>query len=56
VTQPLLHGLGRKYNTFKIRAARNLRESNEWQLRLTVMNTVAQVVKSTGTSSARWRR
>lgn len=46
VTQPLLHGLGRKYNTFKIRAARNLRESNEWQLRLTVMNTVAQVVKA----------
>lgn len=46
LTQPLLRGLGRGYNTYKIRAARNMKELNEWQLRLTVMNTVSQVIKS----------
>lgn len=46
LTQPLLRGLGRGYNTFRIKAARNMQESNEWQLRLTVMNTVAQVTKA----------
>jgi len=45
-TQPLLRGMGRKYNKFRIETARNLRESNEWQLRLQVMNTISQVVKS----------
>lgn len=46
ITQPLLRGMGRSYNTFRIQTARNMRESNEWQLRLQVMNTIAQVVKS----------
>lgn len=46
ITQPLLRGMGRKYNTFRIRAARNLQASNEWQLRATVMNTVAQVIRA----------
>ena len=46
LTQPLLRGMGRKYNTFRIQTARNMRESNEWQLRLQVMTTIAQVVKS----------
>lgn len=46
LTQPLLRGAGIKYNKFRIRAARNLRESNTWQLRLSVMNTAAQVIKA----------
>lgn len=46
ITQPLLRGMGRKYNTFKIQTARNMRESNEWQLRLQVMTTISQVIKS----------
>jgi len=46
LTQPLLRGAGMKYNKFKIRAASNLRESNTWQLRMSVMNTAGQVIKS----------
>lgn len=46
LTQPLLRGAGMKYNKFRIRAASNIRESNTWQLRLSVMNTAGQVIKS----------
>ncbi len=46
LTQPLLRGFGRDINTIRIRAAGNLREISEAQTQLTVLNTVADVVKS----------
>ncbi len=46
VTQPLLRGRRRSVNTAQIRIARNSQTLSEYQLRLTVMNTVAQVVKA----------
>ncbi len=46
LTQPLLRGFGRDINTIRIRAAGNLRKISEAQTQLTVLNTVADVVKS----------
>lgn len=46
LSQPLLRGRGISVNTARIRMARNARVMSEAQLRLAVMNTVAQVVKS----------
>lgn len=46
LTQPVLRGFGLKYNRVRITAARNNRALTEAQLRLTVMNTVAEVIKA----------
>lgn len=46
VSQPLLRGRGLAVNLARIRMAKNMRKSNELQVRLAVMNTVSQVVKS----------
>ena len=46
LTQPLLRGFGRDINTIRIRAAGNLRKISEAQTQLTVLNTVADVVKA----------
>lgn len=44
--QPLFRGLSWKANTSKIKAARNLRGVSEAQLRLQVMNIIAETVKA----------
>lgn len=46
LTQPLLRGFGKKANTYRILAAKNARNASEYQLRLTVMNTTSEVIKS----------
>jgi outer membrane protein TolC len=46
LSQPLLKGRGVSVNTTRINIAKNARQKSELQLRLSVMNTVAQVVKS----------
>lgn len=46
LTQPLLRGFSPKANTMRIRAAKNVRKISEAQLRLQVLNTVANVVKA----------
>jgi outer membrane protein len=46
LTQPLLKGFGKKANTFRILAAKNARGASEHQLRLTVMNTTAEVIRA----------
>ncbi len=46
LTQPLLKGFGLKYNKVRINSARNNKKISEAQLRLTVMNTVSEVLKA----------
>lgn len=46
LSQPLLKGRGVAVNTARIRMAKNARLMSEAQLRLAVMNTIAEVVKS----------
>ena len=46
LTQPILRGFGRKYNTVRIRAARNSQVATQEQLRLTVLNTTSDVIKA----------
>ncbi|MBI2422564.1 MAG: TolC family protein [Candidatus Hydrogenedentes bacterium] len=46
LTQPLLRGFGKKYNRVRITAAENAKALTAEQLRLTVLNTVANVVKA----------
>jgi outer membrane protein len=46
LTQPILRGFGSKYNKVRISIANNARIASEAQLRLTVLNTVADVVKA----------
>ncbi|MCF6285825.1 MAG: TolC family protein, partial [Candidatus Hydrogenedentes bacterium] len=46
LTQPILRGFGAKYNKVRISIANNTRIASEAQLRLTVLNTVAEVIKA----------
>ena len=46
LTQPLLRGFGKDVNTIRIRAAKNLKGISEAQLELTIMNKIADTVKS----------
>lgn len=46
LTQPILRGFGAKYNKVRINAAKNNRVASEAQLRLTVLTTVADVIKA----------
>ncbi len=46
LTQPLLRGFGTEVNTIRIRAAENLRGISEAQLELTILNKIADTVKS----------
>lgn len=46
LTQPILRGFGNKYNKVRIAVARNSRIATEAQLRLTVLSTVAEVIKA----------
>ncbi len=46
LTQPLLRGFGKPVNTVHIRAAKNTRVISEHQLRLSVLNAVADAVKA----------
>lgn len=46
LSQPLLRGFGREVNRVRIIAARNNIVAGEEQLRLTIMNTVAEVIKA----------
>lgn len=46
LTQPLLRGFGNDVNTIRIRAAENLKGISEAQLELTIMNKIAETVKS----------
>ncbi len=46
LTQPILRGFGTKYNKVRISIANNTRIASEAQLRLTVLNTVADVIKA----------
>ncbi len=46
LTQPILRGFGAKYNKVRINIANNTRIASEAQLRLTVLNTVADVIKA----------
>lgn len=46
LSQPLLRGFGTKVNTVRIRMAKNARQLSEAQLRVTVMNTISEVIKS----------
>lgn len=46
LTQPLLRGFGPKYNTLRIKQARHTREQSQYALELTVMNTVADIVRA----------
>ena len=46
LTQPILRGFGAKYNKVQISIANNARIASEAQLRLTVLNTVADVIKA----------
>jgi outer membrane protein TolC len=45
LTQPILRGFGTKYNKVRINLAKNSRIATEAQLRLTVLTTVADVIK-----------
>ncbi len=46
LTQPLLRGFGKDVNNIRIRGAENLKGISEAQLQLTIMNKLAEVVKS----------
>jgi outer membrane protein len=46
LTQPILRGFGLKYNKVRISIANNTRIASDAQLRLTVLNTVAEVIKA----------
>ena len=46
LTQPILRGFGAKYNKVRISIANNTRIASEEQLRLTVLTTVADVIKA----------
>jgi len=46
LSQPLLKGRGSSLNLTRIRMAENSRQTNELQLRLAMMNTVAEIVKA----------
>ncbi len=46
LTQPLLKGFGIKVNTVNIEMARKSEKAGEAQLKMTVMNTVAEVIKA----------
>ncbi len=46
ITQPLLRGFGKNFNTVRIRSAEKSRDISEAQLRLTVLNTVSEVIKA----------
>jgi outer membrane protein len=45
-TQPLLRGAGHSYNMTRIKVARNNLERADWQIQLTVMDTVAAVIRA----------
>ncbi|MBI2435112.1 MAG: TolC family protein [Candidatus Hydrogenedentes bacterium] len=46
LTQPLLRGFGKSVNTIRIRQAENARRVTEAQLRLSMLNTVAEVIRA----------
>jgi outer membrane protein TolC len=46
LTQPLLRGFGIKYNRVRIKAAQNSRQISEFNLRLTAITTISQVIKA----------
>ncbi len=46
LSQPLLRGRGLSVNLARVRIAKNQRVASEYQVRLAMMNTVAQVVKA----------
>lgn len=46
LTQPLLRGFGLKYNRVRINIAKNSKIASQEQLRLTVLNTVADVIRA----------
>jgi outer membrane protein TolC len=45
LTQPVLRGFGRKYNTVRIQQAKNMRTMSDAQVKLAMLNTVGDVVK-----------
>lgn len=46
LTQPILRGYGKKYNTVRIAQARNMRTMTGAQVKLTMLKTVGDVIKS----------
>jgi outer membrane protein TolC len=46
LTQPVLRGFGKKYNTVRIEQARNMRTMSVAQVKLTMLKTVGDVIKS----------
>ncbi len=46
LTQPVLRGFGSKYNTVRIEQARNMRTASAAQLKLAMLKTVGDVIKS----------
>ncbi len=46
LTQPLLRGFGKNFNTVSIRSAEKARDVSEAQLRMTVLSTVSEVTKA----------
>jgi outer membrane protein TolC len=46
LTQPILRGFGSKYNTVRIQQARNMRTMSAAQVKLAMLKTVGDVVKS----------
>jgi outer membrane protein TolC len=46
LTQPILRGLGKKYNTVRIEQAKNMRTLSAAQVKLTMLKTVGDVIKS----------
>ena len=46
LTQPILRGFGKKYNTVRIQQARNMRTLSAAQARLAMLKTVGDVIKS----------
>jgi len=46
LTQPILRGFGKKYNTVRIEQAKNLRTATAAQLKLAMLKTVGDVIKS----------
>ncbi len=46
LTQPVLRGFGKKYNTVRIQEARNMRTMSAAQVKLAMLKTVGEVIKS----------
>ncbi len=46
LTQPILRGYGKKYNTVRIQQARNMRTMSEAQAKFTMLKTVGDIIKS----------